>query len=47
MEPDVVNRVVARDATYVSLNIENAELSKIMTWAGKWHGPQAFLDNLG
>ena len=35
------------DATYVSLNTEDPELSKIMPWAGTSHGPQAFLDNLG
>ena len=39
--------VVAPDATYVSLNTEDAELNKIMPWAGTSHGPQAFLDNLG
>jgi hypothetical protein len=47
LDPDVVNCVVAPDATYVSLNSENPELSKIMPWAGTSHGPQAFLDNLG
>ena len=30
LDPDVVHRVVAPDATYVSLNTENAELNKIM-----------------
>jgi hypothetical protein len=45
--PDVVSSVVAPDATYVSLNTENPELAKIMSWAGTSHGPQAFLDNLG
>ena len=45
LDPDVVNRVVAPDATYVSLNTEDAELNKIMPWAGTSHGPQAFLDN--
>jgi uncharacterized protein len=39
--------VVAADATYVSLNTEDPELAKIMSWAGTSHGPQAFLDNLG
>ena len=34
------------DATYVSLNTEDAELNKIMPWAGTSHGPQAFLGNL-
>jgi ketosteroid isomerase-like protein len=38
---------VASDATYVSLNTEDAELAKILPWAGTSHGPQAFLDNLG
>ena len=47
LDPDVVNRLVAPDATYVSLNTENAELSKIMPWAGTSRGPQAFLGNLG
>jgi ketosteroid isomerase-like protein len=47
LDPNVVNSVVAPDATYVSLNTEDAELSKIMPWAGTSHGPQAFLDNLG
>ena len=47
LDPDVVNRLVAPDATYVSLNTEDAELSRIMPWAGTSHGPQAFLDNLG
>jgi hypothetical protein len=30
LDPDVVHRVVAPDATYVSLNTEDAELNKIM-----------------
>jgi uncharacterized protein len=47
LDPDVVNRIVAPHATYVSLNSEDAELNKIMPWAGTSHGPQAFLDNLG
>ncbi len=47
LDPDVVNSVVAPDATYVSLNTEDAELSKIMPWAGTSRGPQAFLGNLG
>jgi ketosteroid isomerase-like protein len=47
LDPDVVNRVVAPDAIYVSLNAENAELNRIMPWAGTSHGPQAFLENLG
>jgi hypothetical protein len=47
VDPETVHRVVAPDATYVSLNTENPELSKIEPWAGTSHGPQAFLDNLG
>jgi len=45
-DPDVVHRVVAEDATYVSLNTENDELKKILPWAGTSRGPQAFLDNI-
>jgi ketosteroid isomerase-like protein len=47
LDPDVVNSLVAPDATYVSLNTENPELHEIMPWAGTSHGPQAVLDNLG
>jgi len=47
LDPAIVNSLVAPDATYVSLNTEDAELSKIMPWAGTSRGPQAFLDNLG
>ncbi|HEV3294380.1 MAG TPA: hypothetical protein VG123_35810 [Streptosporangiaceae bacterium] len=34
LDPDVVNSLVPSDAVYVSLNTEDAELSKIMPWAG-------------
>jgi uncharacterized protein len=47
LDADVVNRVVAPDAVYVSLNKDNPELKKIMPWTGTSQGPQAFLDNLG
>ena|SRR5258708_847250 len=47
LDPAVVHRLVAPDATYVSLNTENAELKRIEPWTGTAHGPQAFLDNLG
>jgi ketosteroid isomerase-like protein len=47
LDPDVVNRLVAPDAVYVSLNTDDPELSKILPWAGTSHGPRAFLDNLG
>lgn len=46
LDPDVVNQVVAPDATYVSLNSDNPELKKIMPWTGTSHGPDAFLSNL-
>ena len=46
LDPDVINSVVAPDATYVSLNTENPELTKIMPWAGTSHGRQAFFRNL-
>jgi ketosteroid isomerase-like protein len=46
LDPDVVNRLVAPDATYVSLNTEDAELSRIMPWAGTSRGPQAVFGNL-
>lgn len=42
--PDVVNALVAPDATYVSLNDDNAELKRVMPWAGTAKGPQAILD---
>ena len=47
LDPEVVNELVASDATYVSLNSDNPELKKIMPWTGTSRGPQAFLDNLG
>jgi uncharacterized protein len=47
LDPDIVTSLVAPDATYISLNTEDAELNKIMPWAGTSRGPQAFLDNLG
>ena len=42
--PDVVNALVAADATYVSLNYDNAELKRVMPWAGTAKGPRAVLD---
>ena len=38
-----MHALVAPDATYVSLNYENAELKKIMPWAGTSKGPEAVL----
>ena len=41
---NIVSQLVAPDAIYVSLNFENAELKKIMPWAGTAKGPQAVVD---
>jgi ketosteroid isomerase-like protein len=46
LDPEVVNSLVAPDAAYVSLNTEDAELSRILPWTGTSYGPQAFLGNL-
>ncbi len=43
-DPDLVRRLVAPDATYVSLNHDNPELRRIMPWAGTRTGPDAVLD---
>lgn len=44
--PDKVDaaarRLVAPDATYVSLNFDNPELKKIEPWAGTSKGPEGF-----
>ncbi|MDY0963274.1 nuclear transport factor 2 family protein [Massilia sp. CFBP9026] len=37
-------RLVAPDATYVSLNFDNPELKKIEPWAGTSKGPEGFSD---
>ena len=42
--PELVNRLVAPDATYVSLNFDNPELRRIMPWTGTRVGPEAVLD---
>ena len=41
--PEVVHRLVAADATYVSLNFDNPELRRIMPWTGTSSGPEAVL----
>jgi uncharacterized protein len=46
-DPDVVRSLVAPDATIVTINTHNPELSKILPWTGTSHGPQALLSNLG
>lgn len=35
-------RLVAEDATYISLNFDNPEMKKILPWTGTSKGPQAF-----
>ena len=42
--PDVVHRLIACDATYVSLNSNNPDLKQIMPWAGTATGPEAVLN---
>ena len=42
--PEIVRDLVAEDATYVSLNYDNADLKRIMPWAGTSKGPQVFID---
>lgn len=42
---DAAARLVADDATYVSLNFSNPELQKIMPWAGTSHGREVFAKN--
>jgi hypothetical protein len=42
---DAVNRLVAADATYVSLNFDDPELRRIMPWAGTKRGRRAFVEN--
>ena len=42
--PQVVERLVAVDATYVSLNFDDPELKRIMPWTGTSHGRQAVTD---
>jgi hypothetical protein len=39
---DAAIRLVAEDATYVSLNFDDPVLKQIMPWAGTSKGPQAF-----
>ena len=42
--PEVVHRLVAPDATYVSLNFDNPDLRRMIPWAGTRTGPEAVLD---
>ncbi len=45
VKPEVVDALVAPDATYISLTYDNPELNKLMPWAGthKGDGAQAIL----
>ncbi len=43
-DPDLVGRLVAPDASYVSLNYDNPELKKLMPWCGIGHGPKGIVD---
>ena len=36
-------RLVAQDATYISLNFDNPELKKVLPWTGTQQGRQAYL----
>ena len=42
--PEAVRKLVAPDATYVSLNTDNQELRQIMPWGGTHTGSEAVLD---
>lgn len=44
LNQELVQALVAPDATYVSLNFDNTELKKIMPWAGTGKGPQIVMD---
>jgi len=41
--PDVVNTLVAHDATFVSLSYYDPELQKIMPWASTGTGPSSII----
>jgi uncharacterized protein len=42
---DAVARLVADDATYVSLSYDDPDLALIMPWAGTKHGREVFASN--
>jgi hypothetical protein len=42
--PEVMRPIINSDATYISLNFENAELQRILPWTGTHKGAQAFID---
>ncbi len=41
---EAVSRLVAEDATYMSLNFDNPDLKTLMPWCGTGHGPKAIVD---
>lgn len=41
---EVLKKLIAPDAKYVSLNFDNPELKKVMPWTGTHEGPQALSD---
>ena len=41
---EAARRLVAADATYISLNFDNPELKLILPWTGTSEGPQVFMD---
>ena len=41
---DAANRLVADNATYISLSLDNPELKRIMPWTGTSAGRQTFID---
>lgn len=43
---DAAGRLVAEDATYVSLNFDNPELKRILPWTGTSPGRQSFIDTV-
>ena len=43
----VLRQLMTPDATYVSLNFDNPELKKVMSWTGTHRGPQALADVFG
>lgn len=43
--PDVMRPIISSDATYISLNFNNAELQKILPWTGThYEGAEAFVN---
>jgi ketosteroid isomerase-like protein len=41
---EAARRLVAEDATYISLNFDNPELKQILPWTGTRTGRQAYVD---